>query len=97
MYYFPQGFAVETCIGIGKYDKRCFNEVHTPVQGSGFSLPFGLVEDCGLRPAGEALVGAVVAAVGHPDDAELVGRIVQLQAVAHFIVHYVFFVVGGYE
>lgn len=69
MHYLPQSFAVEVRIGIGEHDKGRFYEMYTAVQGGCLALALGVVEDSGLWPVGEAFVGMVVAAVGHPEDA----------------------------
>lgn len=96
-YNLAQCFTVEVCIGIGEYHKRGGDRPDAAVQCGGLSFSLGLIKHGGLRPVRETFVGAVVAAVRYPEYVQLVCRIVQGKAVAHFIVYDIFFIIGSNE
>ena len=91
---FAQCFPVQVGIGIGEYDEWCFHELHSAVEGGGFSLSLGLVEDGGTGPVGKPFVGVVVAAVRDPEYLQFVCGVIQRQAVLHLFVHHVFLIVS---
>ena len=64
------------------------------LEGSGLASALGREDDINLRIGLQQFVGAVVAAVGDPHDAELVAGIVKSQRVLHLICNDVFLIIG---
>ena len=92
-----QGVPVEEGVGVRKDHVGRPHFAHAPVQGGGLAQSQGLEEHFCPGPLGEAFVRGVRASVRHPQDVQLLPRVVQGQAVRHLLVHHVLLVVGRYE